>query len=186
MSTKVAICTSALLMVNADEITSFEDESREARLCASLYDTTLDSVLQMHPWRFSVNQVQLAQLTEVPEFEFDHAYQLPANTLRVIGVDNTTLPYKIYEDMIFTDADSLKATIQFRPGEEEFPAYFRRTLELKMAEILALALLADESKFQILQQAALRQMQSARSIDSQNQPTLTFDDNNFLFTNVVD
>lgn len=186
MSTKVAICSSALLMVNADEITSFEDETREARLCASLYETTLENVLQMHPWRFSINQVVLAQLTETPEFDFDYAYQLPSNTLRVIGIDNTTLPYKIYEDMIYSDATSMKAEIQFRPNETEFPSYFRRTLELEMAKTLSLALLGDESKHQILQQAAVRQMQSARSIDSQNQPTLSFDDNNFLFTNVIE
>lgn len=183
MATDISICSAALLMLNADEITSFDDETREAKLCAALYETTKENILQMHPWRFALGQVTLAKLTSTPLYGFNNAFQLPANTLRVIEIDSG-LEYQIYEDMLFTDADTVNAVIQFAPPESEFPAYFTRLMEFAMAELLASALLADESKMQIFERAKLRQMQSARSVDSQIQPTLTFNDNNFFMTNV--
>lgn len=184
MATALSICSSALLMLNEDEITSFEDETRESKLCAALYETTRDSMLQMHPWRFSLNQTRLARLADAPLFEFANAFQLPSNTLRVIAVDNTSFNFKIFEDMIYSDANEISVTIQFIPREEDMPAYFVRTLEFAMAEVLASALIADESKMQIFENKKIQQIRAARSIDSQNQPSLTFADNNFLLTNV--
>lgn len=184
MATDISICSSALVLIGADEITSFSDETREAKLCSLLYETTKDALLEMHPWRFSLGQVVLAKLAATPEYGFTNAFQVPPQAMRVIGVDNTAISYEIHEDMIFSDLDTMKATIQIDPGETDYPSYFVRALEFKMAEILAISLMGDESKQKIFERAGLRQMQSARSIDSQSQPTLAFDDGNFLLTNV--
>ena len=64
MTTPLAICSAALLMIGADEISSFDETSREAKLCANLYDTTRDELLQLYPWRFAVGQMQLPKLQQ--------------------------------------------------------------------------------------------------------------------------
>jgi hypothetical protein len=70
-------------MIGVDEISSFDDETREAKLCTNLYPTTRDSLLQQHPWRFSLGQASLARLVDTPLYGYDYAYQLPAGFLRV-------------------------------------------------------------------------------------------------------
>jgi len=183
-TTDVSICTSALLMVGADEIESFVDETREAKLCAQLYPTTKNKLLQSFPWRFAVGQVQLAQLVATPTFEYDHAYQLPADFLRLIDTNNPAYDFKIYEDKLYTDADSIYITYMFDPGEEDFPDYFVRLIELEMAAILSTALVEDLDKSRVYSDMAKRQALQARSTDSQNQPTEGLEDVNFELTQV--
>jgi hypothetical protein len=179
MTTDVSICTSALLMVGADEIESFVDETREAKLCAQIYPTTKTKLLQSFPWRFSLGQVQLAQLATTPLYEYDHAYQLPAGFLRIIEINSPSYDYKIFEDKLYTNADTVYVTYQFDPGEEDFPEYFTRLLELEMASLLSVSLLEDLDKSKLFGQEARRQALQSRSVDSQSQPNEALDDVNF-------
>lgn len=179
MTTDVSICTSALLMIGADEIESFVDETREAKLCGQIYPTTKLKLLQSHPWRFSLGQEQLAQLSTIPKYEYNHAYQLPAGFLRVIETNNATFDYKIFEDKLYTDADEVYVTYQFDPGEEDYPEYFQRLLELEMSSILSISMLEDLEKAKLFEQMARRQALQARSVDSQSQPNEALEDVNF-------
>ena len=168
MSTAISICSAALLMLGADEITSFDETSREAKLCASLYPTTRDELLQSYPWRFALGQATLGQLTSNPLFGYQYAYQLPADTLRVIAVEDGA-PYRLYENRLYCDSPAVRIVYLFRPTEERLPAFFVRTLELKMAEILAVALHEDLNKSRMMEQKARDQMVRARSTDAQQQ-----------------
>ena len=179
MATDVSICTSALLMVGADEIESFTDPTREAKLCAQIYPTTKNKLLQSFPWRFSLGQAQLAKLATTPLYEFDFAFQLPSGFLRLIEINNPTFNYKIFEDKLFCDTDVVYVTYQFDPGEEDMPDYFVRLLELDMAAILSISLLEDLDKANAFQRMADRQALQARSTDGQNQTTQALDDVNF-------
>lgn len=185
MTTPLAICSAALLMIGADEISSFDEGSREAKLCANLYDTTRDELLQLYPWRFAVGQVQLARLTDSPLFGYRYAYQLPADMLRLIGTDND-LTYRVFENRLFSDASSLRITYLFRVSEARLPAYFVRTVELKMAEILAIALQEDLAKSRLLSDKADKQLIRARAIDAQQQTTAQLPEHNFLLSSARD
>lgn len=178
MTTALSICASALLMIGADEISSFEEGSREAKLCANLYDVTLEELLQLYPWRFAVTQKKLGKLTEKPLFGFSHAYQLPANMLRLLGAD-TPQNHRIFEDCLYTNAEPMSITYIQRPPESRLPAYFTRVMELKMAEILALALQEDATKSRMMAEKAHAQTLRARGIDAQQQTTPILADSNF-------
>ncbi len=182
MSTSISICTSALLMIGADEISSFSDETREAKLCANLYPTTRDSLLQQHPWRFSLGQVKLAKLTDKPLYGYSYAYQLPSGFLRVIEAERGE--FSIYEDAIYSNQPELNITYQFRPQETAMPAYFSRVLELKMAEILAVAVSEELAKSNVFAEKVRQEVIRARSIDSQQQTNFEIESNNFLLTEI--
>lgn len=183
MTTPLSICSSALLMIGADEISSFEEGSREAKLCANLYGVTLDELLQLYPWRFATGQTQLARLTADPLFGFRHAFQLPADTLRVLATDSGS-NYRRFESRIYTNTESMRITYLQRPSEAGLPAYFTRALELKMAEILALALQEDITKSRLMAEKAQAQILRARGVDAQQQPTPILDGRNFTLTQV--
>jgi len=166
--TKVSLCTAALLLIGADEIASFSDSTREAKLCKALYDTTKDGLLQSHPWRFAINQVELNKLAAAPLYGFSSAFQLPANYLRLIKKDPPALDYEIHEDKIYCNATALKITYAFSPPENKFPAYFARALEFAMARLLAIALQEDSDKAMVYGNLLKQQLIDAKLIDSQN------------------
>lgn len=182
MTTPLAICSAALLMIGADDISSFDETSREAKLCANLYATTRDELLQLYPWRFAVGQMQLPQLTDKPLFGFRYAYQLPADMLRLLGTD-TPVPYRMFENRLFSDASTMRITYLFKVSEARLPAYFVRAIELKMAEILAIALQEDLSKSRLMGDKADKQLIRARAIDAQQQTTAQLPEYNFLLSN---
>jgi hypothetical protein len=166
--TDVDICTTALLLIGADEINSFSDATREAKLCKAMYATTKDGLLQSHPWRFAVNQVELNKLAETPLFNFSAAFQLPADYLRLINRNPAALEYKIFEDKIYCNASELKITYAFSPPEHKMPAYFVRALEFDLARLLSVAVLEDTDKAAIYDRMLEEQLRRAKLIDSQN------------------
>lgn len=184
MATKVGICNTALLFVGADQIQSFDDEVREARICSQIYKDTKLSLLQKYPWNFTLEQIQLAETAAEPLFEFENSFQIPPNTLRVIKKDNSPNNYKIFQDKVFSNAETVTLVRQIDPGEADYPSYFTRALELKLAELLALALVQDESMSESYLRKYNVQIREARSIDSQNDPPSLINPAEFAITSI--
>jgi hypothetical protein len=164
----IRICAAALQLIGAEEIGSFDDETREARLCAAIYPTLKENLLQKNTWRFSVRQEQLNRLVATPLFGFNYAYSLPSDFLRLIGKSNTSIPHQIFENKVYTDSDTLYANLQYNVDAQYFPGYFVHLMQLELAGLLASALLEDENKTDKFMVFAQRQLMIARNIDSQN------------------
>lgn len=185
MASEIDICTSALLMVGANSINSFQDESREARVCAAIYETTRDDLLTRHPWSFALGQQQLSQLVTTPLFGYAYAYQLPTEPLclRVQGIDGN-YEYRVFEDKLYTDRTSVNILYIFQAPESEFKPYFTRALELELAAILSIALTEDGAKSDRFGNMAQMQLRKARNTDSQQSTPGKISDENFLLTEV--
>lgn len=94
--TDVTIVNSALVKVNAKEIDSLSDTTREARVANARFTDALDEVLVQTPWNFAIVRTQLAALDETPNHEWDYAHQLPTSpyclqVLDVYGVDDYSI-----------------------------------------------------------------------------------------------
>jgi len=191
MTTDISICNSALVLIGGTDnaINSFDDDTREARVCAQLYPNTRDYTISRHPWKFSLAQQALAQLADKPLFDYDKAYQLPTDpkiiqaikisdevgTLLNFGLSGrVTQSYRILEDMLFSNATQINLLFQFSPEEATFPPYFTEVLEFAMAEKLALALEQDESLADRMAVRLDRRARKARHIDSRNDPPFSF------------
>ncbi len=178
----IKICAAALQLIGADEITSFTDENREARVCAAIYDNLKKNTLQEHNWRFSIRQEALSKLSATPLFEFKYAYQLPTDFLRFIGKQNPEIKHQIFENKIYTDADSLFINMQYDVSAQYFPAYFTHLLTLKLCSLLSISLLEDVNKSKIFLEAIATQNIMARNIDSQNNTISALNNNVFSLT----
>lgn len=185
VTSDISICNAALQMVGADGITSLTlDETRENRICNSLYFTVKQDVLQSANWRFSVRQEQLNRLISVPLFGFKYAYSLPADFLRLIGKDNPNTKHQIFENKLYTDLESVNANIQYDVNAQYFPAYFTRLLELEMATVLSISLLEDESKADIFAKFARTQKIKATNIDSRNNTASYLSESKYSLTQI--
>jgi hypothetical protein len=180
----IRICAAALQLIGAEEIGSFEDESREARTCASIYPTLRQNLLQKNTWRFSVRQEQLNRLVATPLFGYAYAYSLPSDFLRLVGKNNPSAKHQIFENKVYTDLSTLYANLQYDVDAQYYPAYFTHLFQLELAALLAGALLEDENKTDKFMGFAQRQLLIARNIDSQNNSSSTIPTSAFNLTNV--
>ena len=60
----IELCSSALVKLGANGISSFEDGTAESRVASSLYPLIRDALLCAHPWSFATAQARLARLSE--------------------------------------------------------------------------------------------------------------------------
>jgi hypothetical protein len=104
MMTDIEICSQALTLLGADEITSFKDETREAKLCKIIYELTVKSCLADRNWTFAQNQTQLNKLSQTPLFGYSAAFQLPSDYLRLFGKANPGLPHEIKENYLYCNS----------------------------------------------------------------------------------
>lgn len=183
-SSAVDICSAALVLVGANPITSFSDESNEAVVSNLFYGTLRDNLLSSYPWRFCLGAVELAQLTNTPiDTRWAYAYQLPTDCLLVREAPKG-LDYAIFENKLYANADSVAIVYQFRVEEGRFPVYFELGLKYELAKLFASALVEDGSKMDRFTALANGQAKLARHMDSQQYPPVVLDESCFAITAV--
>ena len=90
MASVVNICNSALNLIGASTISALTEDTKNARLCNQRYEPVRNRVFRSHNWNCLVKRVQLAQNSTAPAIEYDYAYALPSDCLRVLKVHNGT------------------------------------------------------------------------------------------------
>ena len=172
----IDICSRALILIGAEPITSFDDDTSEALIASNMYEDVARSNLTSTRWRFATNQSVLNRLSAAPTGRFDAAYQLPAGTLLVhaVTVNDFQIEYNVYGSKVFCDAaaaDQLIADYTYRAEEQDWPSYFSICVEYAMAVVFATALARDQSFAALMDQQLQRAIAKAKSIDSQQQTT---------------
>lgn len=184
MAADLSMCNTGLLMANASKINSFDDSTREAAMCAAMYETTRDAILSKYPWSFSIFQEALAQTSNTPLDDWKYEFQLPTGFMRILKKDTLQNDYRIYKDKLLSNDSEVILTYQKNPGEEFYPAYFARIIEFKLAELFSLALTQDENMAQLYQRNYLLAMREGRGTDAQNSPNNLINENEFSLTAV--
>lgn len=183
--TKFDICTTASYLNGGEDIASFDDDTREARLCSRLYDTTKRNLLQSHPWVFAKKQQALAKTTEENIFtDYEYIFALPSDCLRVLKVETSPTRYNIIGNRIHSNVDPLNVLYIYEPEEADLPEYFVRCLEFAIAELLAASMAQDESLTSLMNSLKKEAIANAKLIDSQTKPPGTIDDSAFTLTRV--
>ncbi len=171
----IDICSRALILIGAEPITSFDDDTSEALIAGNMYEDIARTNLTSTRWRFATNQAILNRLSEAPTGRFDSAYQLPDYLfLHAVTVRDLQIEYNVYGDKVFCDADPadvLIADFTYRANEVDWPSYFSVCVEYAMAVVFATALIRDTSLSNLMSTQYEFLMAKARSTDSQQQTT---------------
>jgi hypothetical protein len=177
---QIDLCSRALLKVGANSISSLEEGTTEAEIAASLYPTIRDSLLSAHPWNFATRQQSLAMLTSPPVADFQYAFQLPVDCIRVLsagtGGRGSGITYRIIQRQLLTDMESVVLTYIFRPLEADFPPFFDMTLIAHLAAEFCIPLTDSTSRWEALREASEHEFRRARLIDAQEETPGAVDD----------
>lgn len=171
MSTSsINLCSRALLKIGANGISSFDEGTTEAHVAASLYPIVRDGLLSTYPWNFAVTQSRLAQLVDPPLADFDNAFALPFDCLRVISAGTHGhghgLNYRIREHQLHANAESIVLTYIYRPSEDKFPPFFTLALIARLAAEFCIPLTDSTSRWKALSDTAEREFRAAKLYDA--------------------
>lgn len=144
MTTDISICSQALILLGAEPIASFTDETDAAKICANRYPALKKSLISGHPWRCMMTKVELSREAAAPLGEWRYAYIIPGNAVDAgawamfNGVAIDELPVKSFEifgrRLLTNHARAVVDILTMKP-ESEWPAWF--------ADLMMYALMSD-------------------------------------------
>lgn len=87
MNTRTDLANRSLSYLGQMAITDIDEGSKNSRTCKEFMDDTIREVLRSHRWNCASKRAILTELTEVPTWGYSHAYELPADFLRLMEVN---------------------------------------------------------------------------------------------------
>lgn len=109
------------------------------------FQRTATRLLAANNWQFNLRRVQLARLEEKPVSEWQFKYQLPKDTLSVIGHYHTKdstirldgARYEQQGNFLLTNQDQIFTTYQAYIEPQDYPFYFDDFIVISVAEAMA-------------------------------------------------
>ena len=154
MLTKQDLCSMALLKLGEKPLVSLNADSASAQLSRTLYDTTLDSLLSMHPWRFATQYF-------IIEKNQNNEFIIPTNVLRILHCSG-----RVIGNQIFSNAKTVKILAVVRVAADCFPSYFVSLAATKLAIEFCIPLTGNQQNLRTLIGLYESEFQNAKFIDS--------------------
>ena len=164
MFTKIDLCSMALLKLGEKPIQALTEDSVAAQLSRNLFDSVVDTLLSLFPWRFATQNITLTRNS-------DGDFVIPNNVLRVIKSEG-----KISGNKIITASDTLEIVAIVRVDTEKFPSYFATLVATKLAVEFCIPLIGDANVFKMMTALYESEFQSAKFIDSTTSNQSNIDD----------
>ena len=187
MASVVNMCNSALNLLGASTISALTDDTKNARLCNQRYEPVRNRVFRSHAWNCLHKSVQLAQNSTAPVVEYDHAYALPSDCLRVLKIHNGTtdsiaasLDYKLEGRNIVTDIDTIFLIyIALDTDPNNYDTYLRESISHQLAADLCYAITNNATLANNYMTRADERLREARFIDATENSLGTVEANEF-------
>ena len=165
----VSVCNSGLLKVGALPISSFSDNTRASNICQAQYPILRDEVMRNSPWRFALVQVVMATPNATaPLFDYQAAYDIPANILRVWQVDDYADAWTEIGNQIFCNkADGINTLCIYQNTDPtSWDAQFAEALAWRMAQEIAFAMVQSAPMAQEMAKGYDKSLATARSTNA--------------------
>ena len=187
MASVVNMCNSALNLLGASTISALTDDTKNARLCNQRYEPVRNRVFRSHAWNCLHKRVQLAQNSTAPVVEYDHAYALPSDCLRVLKIHNGTtdsiasaIDYKLEGRNIVTDEGTVYLIyIALDPDPNNYDTYLQESISHQLAADLCYAITNNATLANNYMSRADERLREARFIDATENSLGTVEANEF-------
>jgi len=175
--TAISLCSRALILIGAGEISSFDDETTEAKVASELYGQVYRDLLTQYDWTFSLRNKQLAKRSDfaIVGNDWAHAFGLPDDFLKARNLQSRD-PYELRLGLAVLLANIETPVLEYTGlvSELELPPYFVRALVYALAGEFALPVTEDDQKAFGFMEEAQRRFQRAQVLDAQSSPQNRF------------
>ena len=165
-TSKIQICNSALSKLGVEQISSFSETSKAARLCNLQYDKIRRELLRDHVWNFAIKRATLAKIVTAPLFDYSAAFQLPSDCLMPLRT-NQGVDFEEEGKTILMNAST--CILQYIADIEDvsyFDTAFEEALAFKLASDLAYPLKQSVTLADSMYAKAQRAIINARFLDA--------------------
>ena len=199
MASQVDIANRALTKLGAARIISFGDDNKQARAVSSMFDIVRDAELRSHIWSFSIKRTSLPALISAPDWGFKSEYQIPADCLRILMVNDVyggpnmsdyrnspTADYSLEGNKILTDFGApLKLRYISRVQDTtQWDSMFVEAMACRLAMEMAEDLTQSNTKRELAQAEYMAMLRSAIRASSIEQPAQDLPDNSWLLSRI--
>jgi hypothetical protein len=143
-------------------------------LCRAYYPNVRDAVLRAYPWRCATVRRNLAVSDDAPiGDDWVHQFQLPVDPycLRVLKVDDGTIPYTVEGRFILCDESSLYLKFTERMADTgNFDALLSEAIECRLAAELAYPVTGSPTLINAMWKLYEAKIREARTIDGMEAP----------------
>lgn len=164
---EVTISNSALLKVGAQQISSFDDNTRSSNTCQALFYVIRDKVQRSAPWRFCLQQRQfMIPSGSAPLFNYTSAYDLTSDILRPwqVDVDEWT---EMNGQVFCNKSDGINVLAIVRnENSQSWDAQFAEAMAWAMAREIALSLVQSLPMAQEMEKGYDKEIALARSTNA--------------------
>lgn len=177
LNSEVAIVNSALLKLGQQPITSLTDNNIRANTASHLYPDVRDAVMTTHAWNCATKRALLSEEAVTEVYGPTHTYQLPADFLRLVRVEEDTEFRIEANNRIVSDESPLRITYLARITDPaKMDELLKRAIAFRLAAEMAPRLTGSDARAQqmfgmyqeALDEARLRDAQQAPSVDDIN------------------
>lgn len=194
MADRTGVMNQALIRLGVETITSENDENEPARVMRACFDDHVKAELRAYPWSFAKARAQLAALSAAPDFGYDVAYQLPADFLRVIQIndfyefvdhtyDQEDVPYEIEGRQLLTNYEAplkIRYIKDLTADPSSWDALFVRACSISLAALTCKTLTKSTSDKISLDKEYLAVISLARRVDAIERPPSVTPDGTFI------
>jgi hypothetical protein len=184
----VQVCSNALLLLGAQTINAFTDNSDRAKLVSNLWANCRDAVLRSHPWNCAVEIVQLAPDATTPAFDWTYQFTLPGDCLRIlsVGEEGETPEYRVRRRKILCDENPLNLTYLYRNEDvASWDSLLVEAMTAYMAMTCAYPITKSASVQEQMASLYKFKLQQAKAVDGQEQPPEQMGDFPFMDARVI-
>jgi hypothetical protein len=171
LDSKIDICKRALVLIGEAPISSFDDGSAAATVAGNLYDATKRHMIAGYPWRFAAMGTTINKIVTTKDTDYDGAYQLPAQCLRVQRVryaGSVLTPFEIFGQELHIDStyDTLELDYIKLVDEDAMAEWFVEALQYRLASMFAASITQSASMASYWENEAEKALRRARFSDS--------------------
>jgi len=167
MASVVEICNNALNQLGASTILSLTEDSKNARLCNSRYESIRNAVFRSHSWNCLIARQEIAADVATPAWGWTKQFTLPSNCLRVIAISDYDYDYKIEGRKIMANITPIKLQfIKLETDPNQYDTLLSETISAALAADIAFAVTANATLVTTMKEIYKEKLSEAKHVDA--------------------
>lgn len=173
MPNSLQVINRGLVRLGVAPFASLSIRDAQSIVAETVYQEVKETALAEFPWSFALRETDLPKLSVPREdarwTEYEHTYQLPNDTIRVLGLLSFD-SFRLTGDQLHTDDKEARLIYVANVDEATWPEFFARVVAYDFAGSVAISITDDSRRADLMYTQAELARRRARSIDSQQTP----------------